>query len=235
MEWGMDRSVALMFSGGVDSTVAAMKLLEEFDRVHLLTFSNGYGHYAFYRTRRRARELDERHPGRFTHFSASIKELFQQVCLSTIIDDYRRFGSGFMWCMGCKLCMHARAIIYCLQNGIGHTSDGSAKDSAEMVEQMPISISMIRSMYQDRGIEFLVPVYDMSRDAKRGMLHEMGFFMGIPLLDRYLGIQPSCVPGELYYLPYILFNKAPKHDEETVAGYIEQKREQLEAIINEGE
>ncbi len=73
----MSREAALMFSGGVDSTVAAVKLLDDFDRVHLLTFSNGYGHYAFGRTRRRVRELDERYPGRFIHFEASIKSMFE--------------------------------------------------------------------------------------------------------------------------------------------------------------
>ena len=226
-------SVALMFSGGVDSTVAAIRLLDDFERVHLLTYSNGYGHYAFGRTRRRIRELDERYPDRFVHFEASIKQMFNEVGLSTIKEDYGRFGSAFMWCMGCKLCMHARSIIYCRRNGIRFMSDGSAADSDEMVEQMLLSVSMIHWLYRDWGIDFFVPVYTMERDEKRAMLKEMGFFMGIPILDRYLGIQPSCVPGELYYLPYILFNKAPGHDEETVARYIAMKRPLLEKVIGD--
>ena len=227
----MADSVALMFSGGVDSTVAALKLLDDFDKVHLLTYSNGYGHYAFRRTRRRVMELDQRHPGRFVHFSSSIKPLFEEICLTTIKDDYLKFGSAFMWCMGCKLCMHARSIIYCRGNGIEKMADGSASDSDEMVEQMLLSVSMIHWLYRDWSIDFFVPVYNISRDEKRKMLTDDSFHMGIPILDRYLGIQPSCVPGELYYLPYILFNKTPGHDEETVARYIASKREQLDEVI----
>jgi len=227
--------VALMFSGGVDSTVAAIRLLDEFSRVHLLTFSNGYGHYGFGRTARRAAELDKRYPGRFVYFTASIRELFERLCLSTIIEDYRKFGSAFMWCMGCKLCMHARSIVYCRTNGIRHMSDGSAADSDEMVEQMLLSVSMIHWMYRDWGVEYFVPVYNLARDEKRRMLKEMGFRMGIPVRDRYLGIQPSCIPGELYYLPYVLFNKTPGHQEETVARYIASKRDVLDAfLVGEG-
>jgi predicted subunit of tRNA(5-methylaminomethyl-2-thiouridylate) methyltransferase len=227
----MGRQVALMFSGGVDSTVAAIKLLDEFDRVHLLTFSNGYGHYGFHRVRRRVRELDSRYPGRFVHFTASVRDLFEQICLSTIMEDYRRFGSAFMWCMGCKLAMHARSIVYCAVNGLGWMSDGSAADSDEMVEQMLLSVSMIHWLYKDWGIEYVVPVYQISRDDKRRMLKEMGFHMGIPVRDRYLGVQPSCIPGELYYLPYILFNKTPGHEESTVARYIESKRPLVDRYV----
>jgi len=228
---GRRKSVALMFSGGVDSTVAAIELLSDFDQVHLLTFRNGYGHYGFGRTRRRFAELQARHPGRFVHFEASIRDLFERICLSTLSEDYARFGSAFMWCMGCKLAMHARSIAYCRDNGIGHMSDGSAADSDEMVEQMLLSVSMVHWLYADYGIEYLVPVYGITRDEKRKRLREQGFFLGIPVLDRYLGIQPSCIPGELYYLPYILFNKAPGHDEETVARYISGKRPVIDAYL----
>ena len=227
----MANEVALMFSGGVDSTVAAIKLQEQFDKVHLLTFSNGYGHYAFKRTVRRVGELEARYPGKFVHFTSSIKSLFEDVCLSSIVSDYRKFGSAFMWCMGCKLAMHARSIIYCRQNGVGKMSDGSASDSSEMVEQSLLSVSMIHWFYADWGVEFFVPVYSVERDDKRAMLKEMGFRMGIPIRDRYLGIQPSCIPGELYYLPYILFNKDPGHEENTVAKYISEKRQQLDEHI----
>lgn len=229
----MASSVALMFSGGVDSTVAAIKLQEQFDKVHLLTFNNGYGHYAMHRTARRVAELDRRYPGKFVHFYTGIKELFEKVCLSTILDDYRKYNSAFMWCMGCKLVMHARSIMYCREHGVEKMSDGSAGDSDEMVEQSLLSVSMVHWFYRDWEVEFFVPVYSVERDDKRAMLKEMGFRMGIPIKDRYLGIQPSCIPGELYYLPYILFNKSPGHEESTVAKYIAEKRPVLDQIIEE--
>ena len=58
--------IALMFSGGVDSTATAIMLAEKFDRVHLVTYKNGYGHYYFNRTQKRVEELNEALGDRFT-------------------------------------------------------------------------------------------------------------------------------------------------------------------------
>ena len=35
------KEIALMYSGGLDTTYAALQLAEEFSKVHLLTFCNG--------------------------------------------------------------------------------------------------------------------------------------------------------------------------------------------------
>jgi len=47
--------------------------------------------------------------------------------------------------------------------------------------------------------------------------------MGVQVLDRHLCIQPTCVAGELYYLPYLLMNKPVNHDETAVSQFIEEK------------
>jgi len=49
--------------------------------------------------------------------------------------------------------------------------------------------------------------------------------MGTKIMDRHLNVQPSCIAGELYYVPYVLFNKKVKHDESTVARFIQAKQE----------
>jgi hypothetical protein len=222
-----------MFSGGVDSTVAALSLLDRFRNVHLLTYANGHGHYGFERARKRAVELESRYPGRVRYFTCSTSDLFRRVGLTTLHEDYRRYRSGFIWCLGCKLTMHARSIIYCRTNGLRFMSDGSARDSAEMVEQMDVSVGSVRRFYADWGIEFQVPAYDLPRAEKQKMLADLGFRMGIPVRDRYLGIQPSCIPGELYYLPYVLFNRDPGHRDEDVLDYIGRKRPLLDEAIRD--
>ncbi len=227
------RQVSLMFSGGVDSTMTAMLLGEKYDRVHLLTFGNGYGHYKLDRTRKRAAEL-RRHlgPGRLVHTIESVKELFEAV-MADLIGDFSRYRSGFIWCMGCKIAMHTRSIIYNLEHGVDQMADGSSGSTGEMVEQMLLSVYMIREMYDRYGITYSTPVYTIPREEEIRILKEKGFRMGLRIGDRFLGVQPKCHPGELYYLPFLLLNQPPKHDEELVARFIEEKREVAHRIIVE--
>jgi tRNA(Ile)-lysidine synthase TilS/MesJ len=217
------RDTALLFSGGVDSTYAAVVLARSCRRVHLLTFQNGHGHYGFRRVKRRHKELESRFPGSFEPNLQSIKDLFKQTVVDQLPEDHERYGSAFVWCLGCKLSMHAAAIKHCLRTGLTHIADGSAGDTAEMVEQMPVSVAAIQRLYQDHGIEFSVPVYDVPRDEKRVELKRLGFNLGIPLLDRHLLIQPSCIPGELYYLPFVLFGRDMGHKEEAVERFFRDK------------
>jgi signal transduction histidine kinase len=225
--------ISLMFSGGVDSTVAALHLAGSFERVHLLTFSNGYGHYGFQRTRKRAEELMARAPGRFVYHFESVAGLFREIAVASLAEDYARFQSGFIWCMGCKLAMHTASVRYDLAHGLTRHTDGSSADTAEMVEQMLISLSLVSHFYQDNGISFEPTDYDLGRDAKRELLKTSGFRMGIPLRDRYLGIQPSCVAGELYYLPYLLLKRPPRHPERMVAEYITSRRPIMDRLVRE--
>jgi hypothetical protein len=217
------RRVSLMFSGGVDSTTAALRLAEEFDEVHLLTWRNGYGHYRLGRTRHRADEL-RRHAGdRFVHQIESVKPLFERLVVDDLAAEYRRWGSGFIWCLGCKLAMHTASVLYNLRHGIGVMADGSSQATSEMVEQMPTSLFRFRDFYAGFGIRFEVPVYRLTREEEIEGLKRRGFRMGLRIGDRFLGVQPKCHAGELYYLPYLLLDQPPDHDPEKVSQFIVEK------------
>jgi hypothetical protein len=53
--------IALMFSGGVDSTATAVMLAERYRRIHLVTYRNGYGHWYHHRSAARVDELNRLH------------------------------------------------------------------------------------------------------------------------------------------------------------------------------
>lgn len=222
-----------MFSGGLDSTVAAISLSGKYGKVHLLTYCNGHGHYHLQKSRARAEELKRKLGDRFIHRLISIEDMFSRLLLDTLLEDYRKYRSAFIWCMGCKLTMHARSIIYNLENGIRLMCDGSSQDTNEMVEQGIMSISMVKMFYKKYGIDYTVPVYEQSRKEKKQVLKGLKFNMGIPAGDRYLGIQPKCIPGEVYYMPYLLFNKALEHEEMSVARFIQDKQLVAERCIEE--
>lgn len=215
--------IALMFSGGVDSTATAAILAERYARVHLVTYRNGYGHYYHHRTRERVDELNRRLGDKFVWTLISIKDHFDEILVKNVMDDYRQYKSGFIWFMGCKMAMHMRSIVYALEHGLTHSTDGSNSDTDEMVEQSLLSLSLIRFFYEDHGVEFGTPVYDVQRAESRELIRDLGLKMGVQVMDRHLCIQPTCLAGELYYLPYLFFNKPVQHDEELVSRFIEEK------------
>ena len=215
--------ITLLFSGGVDSTMAACMLAGSHDRVHLVSYANGYGHYRIGRTAKRAKELDRHFPGRFTHSILSVREIFEALVIDSLQDDYREFGSGFVWCMGCKLAMHIRTICYNVEHDILLAADGSSFETSEMVEQMPVSVGKVKRFYCEYGITFENPVYTHRREDSIRGLREMGFRMGLRIGDRFLGVQPKCKPGELYYMPLLLRGTEPDHREETIARFIDRK------------
>jgi len=223
--------IALMFSSGLDSTATAISLAERYDRVHLITYKNGYGHYYHHRTGKRVDELNRALGDKFVYTLISTRDYFDEIIVKSVLQDYRKYKSGFIWFMGCKMAMHMRSALYCLENGLRYMTDGSNEDTNEMVEQMLISLTMIQFFYESYGIHFGTPVYEITREESRQLIKKWNLKMGYQVMDRHLCIQPTCIAGELYYMPYLLFNKRVKHDEDTVAQFIEEKSDIANQII----
>ncbi|MBT5423687.1 hypothetical protein HOK76_04305 [archaeon] len=228
----MKSKIALMFSGGVDSTMVAYLLAKKYDEILLLTYNNGYGHLFKGRTKNRFNELEDMFPGKFKFKLSSSKDLFEKITINNVLNEYKTHKSGFVWCLGCKLAMHTYSIIYCLENGIALMSDGSSKDTNEMVEQKEITVKLIRKLYKKYGISFVTPVYNLKRKEEIKKLKELKFNMGyMQIMDRFLGIQPKCLAGEIYYLPNILFREKPKHDDKQIKLFFKRKSDFVDKTI----
>ncbi len=225
--------IALMFSGGVDSTATAVMLAEHYDRIHLVTYRNGYGHYYHHRTAERVDELNRRLGNKFVYSAITIKDYFDEILVNSVIKDYKEYRSGFIWFMGCKMSMHMRSAIYCLEHGLPRMTDGSNSDTDEMVEQALLSLSLIQFFYEDHTVDFGTPVYEVRREESRQVIKDLGLKMGVQVMDRHLCIQPTCLAGELYYMPYLFFNKRMKHDEPVVGKFIKEKTEICHRVMSE--
>jgi len=223
--------ISLMFSGGIDSTTAALALARTHSKVHLLTYKNGYSHRHQERTRDRVRELQRRAGDRFVHTLTSTKDLFDRFLVDDVAREFRKYRSGFIWCLGCKMAMHTRSVLYNLEHDIPYMADGSSSSTGEMVEQTLLALYLFREFYGEYGIEFQTPVYTIPREEEIKYLRRKGFRMGIRVKDRFLGVQPTCRAGEIYYLSFLLLDQPPRHDDEKVQRFLRERRAMAREVI----
>jgi hypothetical protein len=216
--------VALMFSGGLDSAAAAILLAQTHREVHLLTFGNGHGHLMVGRAKGAGRDLARRFPGRVFHHLTSVAPLFRELVTADLPGTYARYRSRFVWCFGCKLAMHSATIAYCLAHGVGTASDGSSRETSYYVEQSPLGLQLIHSLYTEHGLDFSTPVHRISnREEARRLLEDHGIRQGFRFRDRNPGTQPICVPGNGIYFLSTFFSLHPEFPPDQVTRFFEDK------------
>ncbi|MBN2209226.1 MAG: 7-cyano-7-deazaguanine synthase [Candidatus Coatesbacteria bacterium] len=219
-------SVVLLFSGGLDSTLAATVLSENFERVHLLSVSRGYGHTKIGRTARRFEELRSRFGAdKFAHTIISARQLFRLVVLRTLVRDMLKYKGLFVICVGCKLVMHAVGAIYCLEHGIHNIADGASGATEWMSDQAPVTLEGYRQLHEALGIRYSNPVVGIiDREREREALRDMGISTGRKVVGRDLGTQPVCLYGDaLTFLRESLFKVSLPVSDKAIERYIAEK------------
>ena len=229
-------SVVLLFSGGLDSTLAATVLSKDFGKVHLLSISRGYGHTKIERTARRFEELRSRvDENQFAHTIVTAKELFRRVVLRTLVRDILKFKGLFVICVGCKLVMHTVGAIYCLERGIPSIADGASGATEWMSDQAAVTLEGYRQLHAAFGISYSNPVVGITdREHERESLRELGIRTGRKVAGRDLGTQPVCFYGDaLTFLREALFKVSLPVSDKAIADYIEEKRPILMSHIRQ--
>lgn len=214
----MGGEATVMFSGGVDSTLVACLLLEEFDAVHLITFD--YGADLFLKNSRKTaqRVIDIFGEDRVKYSLLNIRKWW----LESQVRNARQFN---LVCMSCKLVMHTRTICYCLENGIYYHSDGSMREQGQHPEQMEGTLTMLRDYYSDYCVSFTSPAYNFSTEAEDEKLAQLGINFGsrvrVPgAKGSHIHKQPFC----LFAFFDVLFSDNPfyPHKQEDVFAHLEK-------------
>lgn len=232
----MNEEVALMYSGGVDSTAAAVKLLETFERVHLLTWHTGHGVVNRGGAAPGARVLMGRYPHRVLHAQGSTRELFDSLLHDLLVEQLRRWRSRFVWCLSCKLSMHAATLRYCLDHGLSHAADGSSPLTPYFVEQSAPALEWFRDFYARHGVTFHTPVATfVSREEELRLLDEQGLPRGRTLFGRNPGTQPFCWVGNLVYAGSTVFGRHPVWDQQRVIRFLYTYAPEVEAWLRRAE
>jgi hypothetical protein len=195
---------AVLFSGGTDSTLAAAQMLDECDKVTLLTFDPGYLLF-IERTRVHAAKLADRFGAdRVEHQIIDIRHFIKDILGTDLSGDLREYGFNMssLVCLGCRLSMHAFAIYWCLQNEVPYLADGSIRAQSTIPEQMESVIRRNRRFYsQEYGIRHFSPIYEESESDQR--LDELGISGKKKLKKQFIlfDTQATCVfgvPADVY-------------------------------------
>jgi hypothetical protein len=155
------KRIAVLYSGGVDSTAAAVILEKQFDQIHLLSFRR-LGLFNVERTGRNVELLKAKFgKEKFSHIIIDINKLFRMISYAKYFQSLKRYGFFLLSTCGlCKLSMHVRALIYCLDNDIHFVADGANKHMVYFPDQTGSYINEIKDFYSKFQISYLNPVFN---------------------------------------------------------------------------
>ncbi|RDU24531.1 hypothetical protein [Anaerosacchariphilus polymeriproducens] len=152
--------VILLFSGGIDCSLAACLLIEAKHKVHLIHYTNGTG-IPNYLYRVRYNELKAvLGEDNITLSELNIPGLFRKLSLANIEEDFNKYHNN-MICLGCRMSMHVETIIYALKNNIHMVADGSIHYQSHFPEQSSIALTLFRKLYEQYEIDYMNPVLEI--------------------------------------------------------------------------
>jgi hypothetical protein len=177
--------MAVLFSGGTDSTLAAALAAETHERVHLVTYDRFGLFDTESNTSRAAKDLIERFgPEKMVHDIIHYDKLFQFTSYENYLSNLMQYRFFLLSTCGlCKLAMHVRTIAYCMDNGIQHASDGANKGMDLFPAQMENVLAEIRGLYKKFDIDYTNPVFDYEPPEEGEFLEKQNLAMVKPAAE----------------------------------------------------
>lgn len=186
-----DRELAIMYSGGTDSLAVYVLAatghhpdLGRPSRIHLLHMLNGMGRFHdFPRNRfevaRKILSANVSSPEKIPDsemVELDMGRLFQGLWLDRFEELMPLYNGKNLVCVACKVAMHTRAIIYCLERYVPLLVTGYAKRQGYYPEQTPVFMEKISELSAHFGVNTLFPIYDEFDDqmVTRHVLEDHG-------------------------------------------------------------
>ncbi len=167
--------LAVLFSGGTDSlalyalaTAGHHPDIPRPRRIHLLHMLNGMSRFHdFPRNRYEVgRDILERQFADGARLPRNDMEeldmgrLFQGLWLDRYEKLMPRYNGKNLVCVACKLAMHARAILYCMENFLSLLLVGYTKKQNYFPEQTPEFMDKVSELSAHFGINTIFPLYE---------------------------------------------------------------------------
>jgi len=183
--------LAILFSGGTDSlslytlaTIGEHPNIPSSGKIHLLCMLNGmsrFPNFTLNRFKIAEKILKSQVPSDKSFADSDFVELdmgrlFQEVWLDKYEYLMPKYNGKNLVCAACKLAMHARAIIYCVEHCIELLLVGYAKKQSYFPEQSKAFMTRISTFSESFGVVTRFPVYDEFDDKMitRHFLEDQG-------------------------------------------------------------
>ena len=240
--------VAVMFSGGIDSLLASVLLLQKYDRVHLITFDKGYLEFGIKNNTPNVERLKTTFgEDRITHQVIDIKQIVKRISVSKIVRDRKDYNIEIRWCVGCRLSMNTGGLLYALENNLIGYADGSNREQIPSeasltgtAENYPSIVNRLKKFALEYAVHFMTPTYEFgSRENRRAKLKELGFDIDYLSMDHSKKIsgmmtkevmhrsQPMCFSGWLIHWKRNLLGKLVEQNELKTVGYVAKKQDSI--------
>lgn len=175
-----DKSVLLLYSGGKDSTLSAIRLINMGYNVDFIHFNNGYmldydkpfltflrtfNKFPGYRFLARYNDLEVNYF--FNKYFAHWKNIFGDNLTDGSLDSEVR-------CLSCRLAMYTVALKIAKEKNYKYIADGARINQKFMLEQ-PAMIKKFKELGKELGVEFLFPVLEINDEDEIKELLAAGF------------------------------------------------------------
>ncbi len=156
-----NKEIIVLFSGGTDSTLTAALMAERYEKVRLITYSR-FGFFSVTNPQINVTKLKNKYGDAvFSHTIINLNKLSKYVFYERYL--YNLVKHGFLLltnCGLCKLAMHVRTVMFCLDNNIKNVCDGANQGMNIFPAQMKDIIQNLYKMYASFGINYTTPVFD---------------------------------------------------------------------------
>lgn len=169
------QGAALLYSGGSDSSLAACLLAQTFPKIHLNTFTR-YGFMATGFASIHYERMVRRFPDtEFVHDVIPAGKLYEEIESHEFFSALKDHGfMAFASCGHCKVALHWRNLLFCLEKRIKFAADGAVVDAEEFAEQNPrILMPELKNLYAHFGISLVHPVYQEGLSTEEA-LYDLG-------------------------------------------------------------
>lgn len=158
----------LLYSGGKDSTLAAIRLYNAGYNIHFIHFDNGnmLDQDKPYLTFQETFNKEDGYYFDYELSSVSIKSIFEEYfeSLSKQYKDNKELLSEIR-CLSCRMAMYTKAIQIAKEKGYKYIAEGARISQKFMLEQIPI-INRLKDLTRKNGIKLLLPVLYVDDDQK---------------------------------------------------------------------
>ncbi len=157
--------VLLLYSGGKDSTLAAIRLYKAGYNIHFIHFDNGhmrdtdkpYLTYALTFAQKKDYYFD------YELSSIDIKPLFEEYFKNWSTELTDPSLTSEIRCLSCRMAMYTKAIEIAKEKGFKYIAEGARISQEFMLEQLPI-INRLKDLASSYGIKLLTPVLYVEDD-----------------------------------------------------------------------